>query len=516
MARPPRSLIGLLQDPDRAGPGMRRPSADRQALPDGACSVTEVLGRAERAIHQQIGEVLVVGEVSSFRRWRNGNWYFDLRDDHSALPAVMRSGHTHRTDVEPEDGMRVLAHGRMSLYRPQGKVQLLVTRLEAIGRGRFHAHIAQLEQKLLAEGLLDPARKKKLPEVPRRVGIVTSPQGAALQDMIKVLRRRSPGVSILLSPTRVQGNGASRDIAEALRRLDDTGLCDVILIGRGGGSLDDLMSFNMENVARAIVACRTPVISSVGHETDQTIADLVADVRAATPSHAAEIAVAHLGEVRRHLGALGRRLDSAARHRLRREEARLTADLRRLGEPRLLLYEAREDLGVLSRRLDALAEGRLDEGRRRLEELQARLLARAPARALAERRRRAAHLAERLAAARPAPRAEAARRSLAALHTRLAAAGRRGPAEARQRLREQVARLSALSPLAVLDRGYALVSGPGGVVTSASDLAAGDEVAVRFADGAVQVQVLGPGALTGAGRSPNEPPTAPAPPDDEG
>jgi exodeoxyribonuclease VII large subunit len=478
LARDPRHLIGAIsgQQPASQAAAGGRPSGE-------AWSVSEVVGRIEAALTESFGRLEVTGEISSFKRWRNGHWYFDLRDRNSVLPCTMRGTHNSRTDVEPEDGMQVLATGRIGYYRQQGKAQLVVTQLRELGRGELLEKLERIKGRLASEGLFDTGRKRALPAHPHRVGVVTSPQGAALQDILKVLRTRSPGVSVLLSPTRVQGHGASKDIAEALRRLDGLGRCDVIIIGRGGGALEDLMSFNMEVVARAIAGCATPVISSVGHETDTTLADLVADARAATPTHAAQLAVRETAAMHEKLRVCERRLE---------------------GEMRLLAHRSQQRLSTSARRLDDASRAHRQVAGQTLSELQHRLAACAPGRALADRRRRLDDVRHRLAACSPAGRLQAERERLSRSDLRLTQQVLTRRKEAGHELAAMSARLRALSPLAVLERGYALVEADDGLRTSIEDVAVGDELKLRFADGAARVEVkaVGPtGAPSSTGRA---------------
>jgi exodeoxyribonuclease VII large subunit len=289
---------------------MSRPPAP--AEPE-SWSVSRVNQAAKALLERGFGVLRVRGEVTNFLRARSGHCYFTLRDDEAQLRCVMWRDDARRLPTQPEEGMEVTARGRLTLYPARGDVQLAVTALEAEGEGLWKLALERVRAKLTAEGLTDPARKRPLPRFPARVGIVTSPDGAALRDIVTVIRRRAPWTQLVLCGTRVQGEGAADEIAAAIRRLGRSGRVEVMIVGRGGGSIEDLWCFNEEVVARAIAAAPVPVISAVGHETDITIADLVADLRAPTPSAAAEAAVPEVLELRRHLSAQRRRLATAAR-----------------------------------------------------------------------------------------------------------------------------------------------------------------------------------------------------------
>jgi len=467
-------------------------SADEDVAPrqGRAQTVSAVVYAIERTLYQGLGDLAVEGEVSSLKRWRNGYWYFDLKDARSILPCVMREQHQGRLGFELKDGQHVVAYGRIGLYRQHCKNQLQVRRIEALGQGRLLEALERLKQKLLDEGLFEPERKRPLPALPRTVGVVTSPQGAVLHDVIKVIRGRTHGVSILLSPTRVQGEGASKDIAAALERLDRTRRCDVIIVGRGGGSLEDLMPFNMEVVVRAIANATTPIISSVGHQTDTTLADLAADVRAATPSHAAELAVSHRTELVRGLDGLHRRIENAIHRRQQAERYRLEKLARGLGDPRLQLYEARERLDTAARRLQFLVDERRADVQHSLRALTRRLEQGSPSRRLYRRREHVHALARRLEGARPDVDITRAKAKLAELEQRLRTAAGARRQSAGLRLGAAVSGLEALSPLAVLRRGYTLVTADDGSVRSrVRDVEVGEALTVRFDDGALGVEV---------------------------
>ncbi len=270
--------------------GLRIPSRaeERQAAGDDFFTVTEITRRIKSLLEGTIPTISVEGEISGLKASPSGHIYFCLKDTNALIDAVVwRSAAVKLRDI-PKDGEKVVARGKISVYEPRGRYQLVVTSFQTSGKGDLWRKFEELKEKLAAEGLFDPERKVPIPESPKTIGIVTSSSGAALQDILKIVRRRAPGMKVVVSPALVQGKGSAEDIASAVQKLDRWGGADVIIVGRGGGSLEDLWSFNEEVVARAIAKAKTPIVSAVGHETDFTIADFVADARAATPSEAAE------------------------------------------------------------------------------------------------------------------------------------------------------------------------------------------------------------------------------------
>jgi exodeoxyribonuclease VII large subunit len=370
-----------------------------------------------------LNDLWVQGEISGAKLYASGHLYFSLKDSDSVLSAVMFRGSMTRMDFEPENGMKVLAHGRVSAYPPRGQYQFIVDRMIPDGAGALAVAFEQLKAKLGAEGLFDPARKKPLPPHPKRVGVVTSPSGAAVHDIIRVARGRCPSAEILIFPSLVQGAEAPAYLRGGIQYFNavkddpDQGV-DVIIIGRGGGSAEDLWGFNDERLARAIAASEIPVVSAVGHEVDFTICDFVADLRAATPSAAAELTLPDKGDLSRRVAALSTRLSGAQTTRLRRYRTRLTqlASAKVLTSPEGVYRLRRESLEGLSKRMTLSVNRHLTHKRQSLERV--------------------------------------------------------------------VAGLGALNPLGVLSRGYALVqSEEGKVIPAAAALEAGQTVTLRFSDG---------------------------------
>jgi exodeoxyribonuclease VII large subunit len=446
--------------------------------PSDAVTVSQLARAIRGALEDAFrGDVWVRGEVSNLRAYGSGHWYFTLKDRDAQLRLAMFARANRGVRFRPKDGDEVLVRGRVDLYAARGDLQLIAEEMHPLGAGRLQEEFERLKARLAAEGLFDAERKKPLPAVPRRVGIVTSEQAAALQDMLRVLALRDPTLSITLSPCRVQGQGAAESIAAALDRLNRHGEVEVILCGRGGGSIEDLWAFNEEVVARAIARSAIPVISGVGHETDVTIADFVADARALTPTAAAEMAVAVRADLEDAVADRLRRLRAAGRRDLERRRRRVAELAGRLLSPR--------------RRLDRDAQ-RLDDARQRL--------ARAALRRLHDDRLRARHARSRLLARSPAREVVRARRRAFELHDRLSRAAVADLGARRSRLVALQRALRALGPLSTLERGFAIVSRPdGAVVEDAASVAAGDAVQVRLRRGTLDCRVEASRAAPGRG-----------------
>ena len=349
-------------------------------------SVSELNGVVKLLLDNDplLRNLAVRGELSNYKIYPSGHHYFTLKDPEGALRCVMFKGSALRLRFRPENGMKVVVTGRVSVFPRDGAYQLYAEEMIPEGAGDLAVAFEQLKARLYAEGLFDPARKKPLPEYPERIAIVTSPAGAAVHDMIRILRRRYPLAKVILLPVRVQGAEAPAEIAGAIRYADRWQIGDVIITGRGGGSLEDLWAFNDERVARAISACKTPVISAVGHEPDVTISDFVADVRASTPSHAAETAVPDQMELRRFLLSSQQRLTKSQEKRLAAERQRLTdfAAKRCLTEPTAFIQDKRMELVHRQQRLGDLSQGQLVRKRQRFAAISAALDAMSPLKVL--------------------------------------------------------------------------------------------------------------------------------------
>jgi exodeoxyribonuclease VII large subunit len=423
-------------------------------------TVSELLGLLRSEVESNWANIWVVGEISNLAQPASGHLYFSLTDEDGRLKSVMFRGFARQMGFEPANGLQVLARGTITLYAPRGDLQLSVQFMEPLGDGSLRLRFEQLKARLAAEGLFDEDRKRPLPPFPRRVGLVTSPTGAAVQDVLKVLRRRAPGVEIVIAPCRVQGNEAAGEIAAAVELLGRQGTVDVVVVTRGGGSLEDLQPFNEELTARAVVRCPVPVISAVGHETDVTICDFAADHRAPTPSAAAEMVSARYEDLAGRLAGLRQQLRSALRSRIARAAVALERNSpgRMVGRLRLRIVERAQLVDDQhSRLVEATVQGRREQGRR-LERLEGLLSRRSPVRQLERRRSELTALNRELG-------------------TRMTLRLQRGSADT-QRLGQ---RLGGLSPLAVLERGYAIcrrADGSDRVVRQANQMKTGERVTV--------------------------------------
>jgi exodeoxyribonuclease VII large subunit len=431
-------------------------------------SVSELNGAIRAILDGEFADISVTGEISGLKLAASGHYYFTLKERDSQVKAVaFRSAHRF-WKFKPRDGLAVLARGRIDVYEARGEYQLLVELLEPQGLGALQLAFEQLKKKLAAEGLFAAERKRALPRFPRRIGIVTSPRGAAIADMVQILARRFPGLHIRLFPALVQGEGSVEEVVRGIEYFSRSGWPDVVIVGRGGGSLEDLWTFNEEAVARAIAACSVPVISAVGHETDITIADFVADLRAPTPSAAAEMVVCTREEVFDRIGAARAKATQAVRYRL----AMLERRLRQQGIDRAL--------GILHRRIGRGLQQTDEYGYRLRERIRAAIESRERARRILEARVRQFDVRPRLAADR--------RRLEAAHHAAVQLMGA-GQARRRGRLDQLTAKLSQLSPLRVLERGYAIVSNQTGVVTDAATAPADSRIHVRLHRGELDAVV---------------------------
>jgi exodeoxyribonuclease VII large subunit len=441
-----------------------RPAAQR------VLTVTELTLRVRDLLESEFYEVWVEGELSNCRIWNTGHLYFTLKDSSTQVRAVIFRSALRYLKFKPADGLRVVARGRVSLYEPKGEYQLVCEYLEPQGLGALQLALDQLKKRLQAEGLFDVARKRPLPALPRKIGVVTSLDGAAVRDILKVLGRRHRRVHVVIRPARVQGDGSGATIAEGIRSVSRMQGIDVIIVGRGGGSIEDLWAFNGEVVARAIASSPIPVISAVGHESDFTLADLVADVRAPTPSAAAEIVVAAEDEFRNRINRLRGRLHAAVDRQVQ-ARSRLVH----------VLTERPAFAGI---------PGRLAMRSRRATEL-AHALRHATRVAVGDRARRLQRFQYRLEAC-------GLGRRLAEIRTRLVReGGRLSTAMARRHHRSEAvfgalaSRLDALSPLAVLGRGYAVCWNADRtvVIRKAADTVPGDRVRVTLSKGELDCEV---------------------------
>ena len=470
--------FGLPFDPpEKLDAGEPRPAvapARKPATPERrVLSVTELTARVRDRLESEFYEVWVEGELSNCKLWNTGHLYFTLKDGGAQIRGIIFRSALRHLKFKPADGQRVVARGRVSVYEVKGEYQLVCEHLEPHGLGALQLAFDQLKKLLQGEGLFDQARKRPLPALPRKIGVVTSLDGAAVRDIIKVLTRRHTNVQIVIRPARVQGEGAAVEIARGLKAVGQVAGVDVIIVGRGGGSIEDLWAFNEEIVARAIVLSRVPVISAVGHETDVTIADFVADLRAPTPSAAAEMVLAAKDEFQARIDRLSDRLRAAVEGRIERLSRRVHATA---GRPALAGFPGRVAM----------------KGRHAAELSHA--LARITRATIAVRERRIGFLRRQLDMFDLGRRLAAIRTRLVSADGRMDHAGRTCRQRAEARWRETAGRLGSLSPLAVLGRGYAVCwnADRSIVLRDAAAVGPGDRVRVTLARGELECDVRDP------------------------
>ena len=439
-------------------------------------SVSDLTSAVRDLLEGHIGEVWVEGEISNYRKQSSGHHYFTLKDDRSQLACVMFArSYSAQAKIALSDGMQVQAYGAVTVYEARGQYQLIVQLIQPKGQGLLQAKFEALKRKLQTEGLFDSERKRPLPKFPRRVALVTSPTGAALQDMLNILKRRSPWLSILICPVRVQGEGAALEIAEMIDYVSlhaDQLRVEVMIVGRGGGSLEDLWEFNEESVARSIYRSKIPVVAAVGHEIDYTIADFVADRRAPTPSAAAELVAPDLQALKADLTSRRTALDRLVRQamELRRLQIRRLSEAAYLREPHRLIVERQQRVDQLEMRLAEIWKGLLHQRRSQL-----------------------GRLAAFLSAFRPEQWLQAKRGELATLEARLKwTAGSRLEAH-RNHLAEFAGFLRLLGPKQTLERGYSItLDSNGAVIRSAHLVKSGERIQTKLADGELYSIVAGP------------------------
>jgi exodeoxyribonuclease VII large subunit len=428
--------------------------------------VSELVLALKDNVERSYKNIRVVGEIASFKQWQSGHCYFDIKDEKALIPAVMFRPHFLRVPFAVKDGLEILFTGRLSVYPTNSRLQIIIESMEPLGQGALALAFIQLKEKLHKLGLFDQANKKDIKKLNYNIGIITSKHGAAVRDMIRIIKTRCPGANILLASVRVQGAGAKEEIAQALRLLDTQNL-DVIILGRGGGSLEDLWAFNEEVVAEAIFAMQTPVISAVGHETDTTISDYVADIRAATPSHAAMLATPVMSELLEELKKSKANLLERQRIRLTSYLLRLAEQKRRIKDPRVLLFRHWQSLDELSKRINFHAEKIVKHQRQELQIYISKLQILAPFRQLRIKQE-----------------------ILATLRTRLHMSIKILINNRRTAFQNNLVRLDALSPLSVLARGFAVVKDSNNrVISSVENMSISERITIRLHDGILRAQV---------------------------
>lgn len=420
-------------------------------------------------LEQEMGQVWISGEISNFSQPSSGHWYFTLKDDTAQVRCAMFRNSNRRVTFRPQHGQQVLVRANITLYEPRGDYQIIVESMQPAGEGLLQQKYEQLKAKLQAEGLFDQQHKQALPSPAHCVGVITSKTGAALHDILHVLKRRDPSLPVIIYPTAVQGDDAPGQIVRAIELANARQECDVLIVGRGGGSLEDLWSFNDERVARAIFASMIPVVSAVGHETDVTIADFIADLRAPTPSAAAEMVSRNQQELLRQILTAQQRLGMAMDYFLANRSRRFTQIYHRLQQqhPQLRLARQQTALERLHQRMNVAIDGQL----KRTSQRQARLL-------------------QRLNQQSPQPRIYRAQTRIQQLEYRLAENVRSRLSATRERFGNAVTHLEAVSPLSTLARGYSVSTATDGkVLKKVKQVKTGDVMTTRLEDGWVESQV---------------------------
>lgn len=450
----------------------QRPITDNSGAPARVVFTVSALNREVRTLLESgFGAVWVEGEISNFARPSSGHWYFSLKDRDAQLRCAMFRGRNNLTRFTPKDGQRVMGYGRVTLYEPRGDYQMVIEQLEDAGAGALQRAFEELKARLAAEGLFAQERKRALPTVPRRIGVITSPTGAAIRDILHILARRFPAVPVLIYPVPVQGAAAAPAIVAALELAAARAECDVLILARGGGSLEDLWAFNDERVARAMAKSPLPLISGIGHEVDFTIADFVADVRAPTPSGAAQLVVPDVRTWLQRLDQFTQRFAAGMRRQLGDERSQLTQLLQRLkrAHPGARLQQTSQRLDELESRLQGALQRRLREAALRLENATRALTRMHPGARIQQYALRLGQLDARLQFA---------------LQTRLRTASARLESAARA--------LQAVSPLSTLGRGFAVLTrtGDGALISAAEQIAPGEEFDARLAHGSLRARVL--------------------------
>jgi len=441
-------------------------------------SVSQLNRKARQLLESALPSLWVAGEISNLAQPGSGHIYFSLKDSGAQIQCAMFRAANSRLSFQPKNGDQVLIQGRISIYEPRGSYQLIAAKMEEAGEGLLRRKFEELKNRLNAEGLFDAASKQQLPMLPTRIGVVTSPTGAAIRDILHILERRYPLASIIIYPTRVQGEAATDEIVRAITLASEHNECDVLIVSRGGGSLEDLWCFNEEVVARAIHACPIPTVSGVGHEVDFTIADLVADIRAPTPSGAAELVTPDKDELLRSLRALDRRVILATQHHwttCTQFHSQLLARLRR-SHPGAVLRQLQQRADELIRQLGTAIRTEMLSQKIHLQELRQLLLS-----------------------ATPAERIAINSSNLQKLEIRLGNATRQHLQAARTRFSLASGELNALSPLATLERGYAIIQDTetGRVLNNTVDIKAGDRIQARLATGLIDAIVEAVSKKTG-------------------
>lgn len=432
-------------------------------------TVSKLTGEIKALLEENYPFVWITGEISNFSKPASGHYYFTLKDESAQISGVMFRGQNRQLKFEPTSGMQITGLGRINVYEPRGAYQIIFEHMEPKGVGALQVAYEQLKARLADEGLFDNIHKKPLPYLPSKIALITSPTGAVVHDMISVINRRFPGVKIVLLPVKVQGEGAADEIAAALTLLNEDGTADVAILARGGGSIEDLQAFNNEVVARAIHASAIPVLAGVGHETDVTIADFVADLRAPTPSIAAELVVPLKHELVRQVAGITNEIISVFYRNIQQFRQRVEQMERRLVDPRKKVQDYRLHLDEFTQRLTRSMMSQMDKHQERLN-----------------------WRVERLQANIPLMHIENLKKTLKQLTDQLVSAYRISALTREQTLRELAAKLNALSPLAILSRGYSITRTlpDAAVVRDPRQVENGQELEILLEKGPLRVNAI--------------------------
>ena len=451
-----------------------------------ALSVSDLNRKVKFCLESEFPQMWVRGELSNFTAHSSGHWYFSLKDNKSQIAAVMFRANNQTSQMRPKNGDEVLVRARLAVYEPRGNYQLVCESMEALGAGLLQRQFEELKKKLAAEGLFAPQRKQPLPKFPRRLAVVSSPTGAAIRDILQVLHRRHRALEVWVFPCKVQGDSAAREIREQVARANELGFFDAMIVGRGGGSIEDLWCFNDEALAREIAQSAIPVISAVGHEIDFSICDFVADLRAPTPSAAAELVSAHTQQALEFLWQSRQRLQRSLSGLIQMRRQEIGRQQKALARPQQWLEPRQQQVDDLQWRLQRFLRERLQSKRQRLAALSARL--QSP-------QQRLQKMAIQLQAGQKSliyameTRLHQSRQRLRTGQS-LAAAWQPYAAHAHNRLGRAMAKLDSLSPLRVLERGYAIAQKENRVLSHTRDLKSGDLIQIRLHAGQLRAQII--------------------------
>jgi exodeoxyribonuclease VII large subunit len=456
-----------------------------------AMKVSELVLLLKSELEEKHRFVKIVGELSSFKQWQSGHCYFDIKDEKSMISAVMFRPHFEKLKFTVQSGQEMIFYGRVSVYAPNSRVQVMVESMEPLGQGALALAFNQLKERLLAEGLFDARHKVPIAFLNQRIGLITSLNGAALRDMLRIIKSRMPKTDILLAPVRVQGAGAKEEIAAAIERMDNYGNCDVIILGRGGGSLEDLWAFNEEIVARAIFKARTPLVSAVGHETDNSISDMVADLRAATPSHAAQIVCPVEAELVGLIESFCGRLKNSTQAILQEKWLLTLALKQKMSDPRFMLFRHWQELDVLSRKLRDNIKTQVRLKKDNLNRLDKLLELLSPKIQIRAKKDAFLALKNRMNKYNISSNLLRERGQISTLEQRLYTAIKERITKSRSYFREALSSLEALSPLKVLCRGFVMVTNSDNqLVATVAKVSIGDELTLTFQDGHAKTRII--------------------------